>query len=64
MNEEQMIEMLRSHLKAAKMLNWDSGKMSFIDGFLQAINLMFNKEYGFMGTTVYLEDENGKMKRV
>ena len=60
MSEKQMVEKLREHLKIAESWNWDFGKMCFIDGFLNALNLMTGKNYGFSGTEIYVTDEDGK----
>ena len=59
MNEQQMIDKLREHLKIAESWNWDFGKMCFIDGFLNALNLMTGKNYGFSGTDIYVTDGSG-----
>ena len=60
MSEKQMIEKLREHLRIAESWNWNLGKMSFIDGFLNALNLMTGKNYGFSGTSIYLINDSGE----
>jgi hypothetical protein len=59
MNEKQLIETLKSHLRIAESWNWKFEKVVFCDGFLQAMNIATGKNYKFSGTNVYVVDDNG-----
>ena len=60
MSEKEMVEKLKEHLKIAELWNWNFGKMCFIDGFLNVLNLMTGKNYGFSGTDIYVTNGNGE----
>ena len=60
MDEKQMVEKLREHLKIAESWDWDFGKMCFIDGFFNALNLMTGKDYGFSGADIYVTNGSGE----
>ena len=60
MSEKEIVEKLREHLRIAESWNWDFGKMSFIDGFLNALNLMTGKNYEFSGTDIYVTNGSGE----
>lgn len=59
MREEEAISALKSHLQVAEEWNWDIHKMLFCDGFLNALNLMTDKKFGFSGTDVFITDDSG-----
>ena len=64
MSEKEMVEKLREHLKIAESWNWDFGKMCFIDGFLNALNLMTGKKYEFSGINIYVTNGSGEREYV
>lgn len=64
MNEEQLIEILKGHLRIAEKWNWKFEKVVFCDGFLQAMNIATGKNYRFSGTDIYVTNENGKTIKI
>lgn len=62
--EKQMVEKLREHLRIAKSWNWQFEKMLFIDGFLSALNIATNKDYGYSGTDIYVTNKCGQRVEV
>lgn len=58
MNEKKAIEHLKTLLRTAKKYNYPTERMLVCDGFLEALNILTNKRYGFSGTQIYIRDNN------